>query len=226
MNRNKLKNSIENHPRIFSWLSRIMLGNNRIVRKGSRGGDYLHINEAIFVKSGIKITGKGNVIEVGKMSVIKNCSITIIGSGCYIRIGNNCRFNNLNIWVEDKGSSLNIGDNCRNYGFTHIASTEGTNISVGKDCLLSNQIVIRSGDSHSIIDLATCNRINKAQDVIVEDHTWIGNDVKILKGAHIGSGSVIATGAIVTSGNYPPNSIIGGIGKVLKQGITWSPERI
>ena len=60
----------------------------------------------------------------------------------------------------------------------------------------------------------------------MEDHTWIGNDVKILKGAHIGSGSVIATGAIVTSGNYPSNSIIGGIGKLLKQGITWSPERI
>lgn len=47
------------------------------------------------------------------------------------------------------------------------------------------------------------------KDVIIEDGVWVGCNVTILKGVHIGKGSVIAAGSIVTK-DVPPYSIVGG----------------
>ena len=51
----------------------------------------------------------------------------------------------------------------------------------------------------------------------IGDNVWIGANVTILRGAKIGSDSVIATGAVVTGGEYPPRSILAGVpAKVIK----------
>lgn len=44
------------------------------------------------------------------------------------------------------------------------------------------------------------------QDVIIEDDVWIGTGAIILKGVHIGRGSVIAAGAVVTK-DVPPYTV-------------------
>lgn len=86
----------------------------------------------------------------------------------------------------------------------------------------------RTGDSHSILDRTTGKRINPSLDIEIGDHVWISNDVKILKGVVVGNHSIVGTGAILSTGDYPSHSIIGGIGhgKVLKTGIDWCPQRI
>lgn len=49
----------------------------------------------------------------------------------------------------------------------------------------------------------------------------------ILKGSTVSDNSIIATGAIVTEKIFPKNCIIGGIpAKVLKEGVTWDPNRL
>jgi acetyltransferase-like isoleucine patch superfamily enzyme len=42
------------------------------------------------------------------------------------------------------------------------------------------------------------------------DDIWIGANVTILKGVKVGSGSIIASNAVVTSGEYPARSILAG----------------
>lgn len=49
-------------------------------------------------------------------------------------------------------------------------------------------------------------KIDDDQDVIIEDDVWIGTHAIILKGVRIGTGSVIAAGAVVTK-DVPPYSI-------------------
>lgn len=39
---------------------------------------------------------------------------------------------------------------------------------------------------------------------------WLGANVTVLKGARIGDGCIVATGSVVTAGEYPPRSIIAG----------------
>lgn len=46
--------------------------------------------------------------------------------------------------------------------------------------------------------------------VTIGDDVWIGANATILKGARIGDGCVVATGAVVTKGDYPARSILAG----------------
>lgn len=46
-------------------------------------------------------------------------------------------------------------------------------------------------------------------DVRIDEDVWIGCNVTILKGVHIGRGSIIAAGSVVTK-SFPPYSIVGG----------------
>jgi len=57
-------------------------------------------------------------------------------------------------------------------------------------------------------------------DVIVEDGVWLGAHVTLCPGAHVGRGSIVVAGAVVT-GNIPPYTIVGGVpAKVIKYRFT------
>ena len=61
-------------------------------------------------------------------------------------------------------------------------------------------------------------------DVIVESDVWIGMNVTLLAGVHIGRGATVAAGAIVTK-DIPPYCVCGGIpAKVIK--FYWSIDQI
>ena len=48
-----------------------------------------------------------------------------------------------------------------------------------------------------------------AAPIVIEDNVWIGKRAAILKGVHIGKGSIIGLGAIVTK-DVPPYCIVAG----------------
>jgi maltose O-acetyltransferase len=56
----------------------------------------------------------------------------------------------------------------------------------------------------------------EAKPVYIGDDVWIGGRVTILPGVHIGNGSVVGTGAVVTK-DVPDYAVVGGVpAKVLK----------
>ena len=57
-----------------------------------------------------------------------------------------------------------------------------------------------------------------ASPIEIGDDVWLGANTTILQGAKIGAGSIVATGAVVTKGEYPPGAVLAGIpAKVVKQ---------
>lgn len=59
------------------------------------------------------------------------------------------------------------------------------------------------------------------KDVIVEDYVWIGANVTLCPGTHIGRGCMVAAGAVCPGKFYPPYSIVGGNpAKVIKYRFT------
>ena len=91
--------------------------------------------------------------------------------------------------------------------------------------MFSSGIVIRTGDSHSIINVDNNEKINPEQYVVIDNHVWIAQNVTVLKGSHIAHDSVVGCGAIV-SNCFEPNSLIGGIpAKTVKTNITWNSDR-
>ena len=92
--------------------------------------------------------------------------------------------------------------------------------------MFSNDIEIRSGDSHSILKAGTEERTNWAESVVIGDHVWLTAHVRILKGSTIPSHSIVANSSVITHKLDIPYSIYGGNPvKLLKTGMDWDRSR-
>lgn len=92
--------------------------------------------------------------------------------------------------------------------------------------MFSYDIDIRTGDSHSIINTISNERINYAKDIFIGNHVWVASHVSVLKGVHIFDNSIIASRSVVTKTFKEGNIIIGGIpAKKLKENVNWAKER-
>lgn len=191
-----------------------------------KGSGNIISNKGIFKNVTYDIIGNNNEIIIGENTFINNALIFIRGDHHRIIIGDNCFFGEGELWIEDDHCSLIIHSNTT-IEQAHLAVTEPSSLlEIHKDCMLAKQVEIRTGDSHSIIDMQTGNRINKAANVVLKEHVWVGAHAKILKGVTIEHNSVIATAAVVTN-DIPAHSIAAGIpAKVIKTNIDWKRERI
>lgn len=203
----------------------------KIVRMGDVRFDQRVVGERISIQNNgkfkeVKLDVEGNDIEIsiGRGTLLDGTHIFIRGNNQRLIIGADCYFGKGDLWIEDDGGSILLHDLCTVQS-GHFAVTEGSSITLGRDCMLAHDIDIRTGDSHSIIDLESKVRINVAASVILEEHVWVGVHSRILKGVTLGSHSVIGTSSVVSAA-VPQNCIAAGIpAKVIRTGITWTRER-
>lgn len=204
-------------------------GRNTVRCHGANNRIVTNIPGLFLSKSKIQIWGNNNVIEFAESDGVTNfshLSISIHGNNNLIRIGANSSGNHLSLNMEDDNNQILLGEHFDCGSNTELAAIEGTTISFGNDCMLSANITIRTGDSHSVTDL-TGKRINPSKSIVFGDHVWIGNTVLIFKASQIGAHSVIAGGSVVTGKVFPDHCIIGGNpAKVIKEGVDWKRERI
>jgi len=196
---------------------------------------------SIYAKFGLKVKNKGNGIKLkiycdgknnefygGKNCLIDNLFVKIIGNNNTIIVGDNVRIKeNCRFFIFGNNSKIIIGDNC---SMTHDCQIEvqeeNQSIRLGKNCMLSNHILIRTNDSHFIYDKTTRLRTNNPKSVDIGEHVWLAAGVTILKGVHIGNGSVIGMNSIVTR-DIPSDCIaVGSPSKVVKENIFWSATEI
>lgn len=175
----------------------------------------------------LDIVGDRNRIVLAPGCQVYNLKFHLRGSDQCIELGPGCRVTRGGtFWLEDDGCSLTIGAGTTMVE-VHIAVTEpGSKVSIGEECMFANDIDLRCGDSHSILDAASGERINFAEDIAIGRHVWVASHVIILKGVSIGADSVVAAGSIVTKSCEPGSLLAGNPAKALKTGITWKRERI
>lgn len=187
----------------------------------------IYCSKVIFKKVLFQINGNDNTIIIGKYARISDTKFIVYGSGHEVIIGDNVILDGVNLVFEDHNCKIVIGSNTVIYHHTHIAAVEPySTVEIGSDCLFSSYVDIRTTDSHSIIDLDTKKRINYGKNVVIKDHVWLGTHATVLKGVTIEHDSVVGMKSLVTR-DIPCNCVAGGIpAKILKQNITWQPERI
>lgn len=229
----RIKRIVKKYPVLEKYL-RIMLNRRNIfklrIRKYIKGsGNVIDIDKsAVLYDCKFDIVGDNNMIEIDESSVLNNVKFFIRGNGNKVLIGRRVRFiRGGSIWIEDYGCEAVIGENTT-FEDSHIAVTEpNSKIHIGKDCMFAYNIDVRTGDSHSLMDSNSNERINYAQNISIGNHVWVAPHVSILKGVHISENSVIATRAVVTKSFSEKNILIGGMpAKKLKENITWDRQRL
>ncbi len=124
------------------------------------------------------------------------CSEISIGKHCGFRSSFRSNFVGLNhpcgISTHSKTAKITIGANC---GFSgaiigaYESITKGDHVNVGANSVITDfdwhPILRQSGEM-------------KSTPVIIDDEVWIGMNCVILKGVHIGKGSIIGANSVVT----------------------------
>lgn len=123
-------------------------------------------------------------------------------------------YDNINIFIDEDFSC----NGCSMY----LLEEPFKNVTIGKDCLFSYEITIRNSDGHSIYDVETKELLNEGSDVVVGDHVWCGQGVKILKKSHIPSNSIIGANSLTNKKFDETNVIIAGTpASVIKRNVNW-----
>lgn len=104
--------------------------------------------------------------------------------------------------------------------------------TIGKYCSIAWNVSIGPGNhdynrvtSHAMLYAKRFGMINDIseryynqydKDTVIGNDVWIGCNAVIMRGVHVGDGSVIGANAVITR-DVAPYSIVGGVNRVLKQ---------
>ncbi len=146
--------------------------------------------------SGIKVGQKAFRAFCGKL-MLKHC-------GKKVNIEKGASFSA----KASLGDYSGIGINARIHG----ACTIGNYVMMGTDV-----VVFSRNHAFDRTDIPMMHQgFEEERPVVIGNDVWIGDRVIILPGVHVGDGSIIAAGAVVTH-DVPPYAIVGGVpAKVIK----------
>ncbi len=133
--------------------------------------------------------GPGSLIGDYSLIDLQNDPLAKTACASVLRIGQRTAINEFNN-IRASGGEIVIGDNCLISQFVSIIAA---NHSIARGIAIRDQPVD-----------TTRNRI------MIQDDVWIGTHAVILPGVTIGTGSIIAAGAVVTE-NIPECVIAAGV---------------
>jgi len=183
-----------------------------------------HWSDKLGVNKRIEIKGTNNQVMIGSGTNLYNLQIVIHGNNNKLSIGKNCIVCGF-IEMFGNGNEITIGSETITSGNVRLVAHGGKHIRIGERCQIADCTDIRTTDSHSILN-AEGQRINPDESIEIGDRVWLTREVMVLKGAIIGSDSVIGPRSIIAK-QIPSNSLAIGIpAKVVRTNITWLIESI
>ena len=114
--------------------------------------------------------------------------------------------NKKNIYIKSKVT----------FGKNLFVSARNAKFIVKSGCAIASGLTVMTGNHARVVGkkVGTITESDKPKgfdaDIVIEDDVWIGSNVTLLSGVHLGRGCTIAAGAVVTK-DIPPYCIAGGI---------------
>jgi acetyltransferase-like isoleucine patch superfamily enzyme len=163
--------------------------------------------------------GNGNRVSLGENTILQGTRLRLV-SDCSFESGINVRLASIEVFAFLRGH-VRIGTQTGFTWHTQFDLHEPGEIVIGEGCLFASGTALTVSDMHSIIDIETGLRINPAKSISIGDRVWLSGGVRVMKGADVGSGSIVGYGSTIT-GRIPENSLaVGTPAKVVRTGVTW-----
>lgn len=170
-------------------------------------------SQLIFVGASVELRNShsihfGKAVTLGNNVLIDGLSRegVIIGDG--VNIGPYTVIEASGI-ITDLGKGIRIGEQSGIGGFSFIGGAGG--VEIGRNVIMGQNVSFHP-ENHVFTNINIPIRLQGVTriGIKVEDDCWIGAKVTFLDGAHVGTGCVIAAGAVVR-GVIPPYSIAAGV---------------
>lgn len=145
--------------------------------------------------SGLKFIGMPHLSHAATIRIRKGAQATI-GKGTNIAGG-------VILSVAEDGQ-FTIGSDS-SLGFYSIVTCH-YRITIGNHVMIAPNVSIYDHDHAIHVDGNMKEAGYTYGEIVIGDNVWIGDDVIILKGVHIGDGSVIAAGTLVNK-DVPANTV-------------------
>ena len=121
------------------------------------------------------------------------------------------------------GETLHIGNNVVIGDYAHIAAHYS--VTIGDNVLIASRVYISDTSHGAYTDSVDCtspeifpnNRPIICKEVEIGNNVWIGENVCILPGVHIGKGCVIGANTTVTKSIPEYSIVVGTPGKIIKR---------
>lgn len=172
--------------------------------------------------SRLSVSGNQRVsIWVDEGAKIGDVQINTVRSDLDIIFGPHCEFTSTIIQSTSGTGAVVIGGGTTLTKANFYLSEGLTYIAIGDDCMFSNDVAIRTSDSHAIYDLDTGRRFNHSSSVVIQEHSWISRRASLNKGVRVGPDVVLGQEA-VAAGRMNANSIYAGNpAKLVRTNTTW-----
>ena len=132
-----------------------------------------------------------------------------------VKIGKNVVLSrNVRFWGDGKiviGNNVVINDNTTIYASKNAGVFIGNNVAIAADCYI---IDMNHGYEYGK-SVYECK--DSSEEIIISDNVWVGQNVTILKGSHIGRGCVIGAKSLINKKFGDELIIAGNPAKVIKQ---------
>ena len=200
-----------------------IIGKNNIIKILHNKSYYTIKSNEIIKGLDIKINGDNNTILIGEHCIFSDSKIIIGNNNVNIDIGSRNRYTNTTIrcCFGDKQSFTTGQSNIINGAKFYL--DENSAFILGDRNLFSSEIRVWCSDGHSILDMSTNSILNKPnKPVIIKNHCWIGQGVRITKNAHIPDNTIVGTGSVISKEFFDENTVIAGNpASVIKRNVKW-----
>lgn len=174
-----------------------------------------NISFPIFIASGCRVIGPIKKLTLGKMVkieanvIIQTYSKRGITLSDKVTIGEGTKIRPSSYYGGELGEGLYMGNGSA-VGVNSYLGCSGF-IYIGDDVIIGpNFTAIAENHNFDNTQVAIKEQGVKRAPITISNNVWIGCNVTILAGVEIGTGSVIAAGAVVTK-SLPPGSLAAGI---------------
>lgn len=147
--------------------------------------------------------------KIGDCKIIIGNNVSIMGKGKtrasngILHIGDGCDFRDVRI-SANKGH-IEIGNNTFLNSGCIITSCKS--IKIGCGCAFGTNVSIYDHDHIYCAEGKQDWNITKSSEIVIGDNCWIGCNVIILRGSHIGNNCVIGAGTVI-KGDIPDSMIV------------------
>lgn len=171
------------------------------------------------IDSNINFKGENNILYCDENVRLNKSVLNFNGCNSLIYLGTGKHKVNISLWNDSVchcGRSIFYTDVCK------FILSEHKHCFVGDYCIIAVNVLIRNSDPHLIYSCNDGNRINPTKSVYIGDHVWIGQNVNILKGTQIDSGSILGASSVIAGKQIPHNSIwAGSPSRQIKNEVFW-----